>query len=106
MSEAHGAADESTPLFCHRCGRTLKPGQADFYVVRIDAVADPTPPVIEDEEEVGDVAAAIAELMDQMRRMSEQELLDQVHRRLVLHLCGPCYRQWIEDPVGSSEPGG
>ena len=35
--------------------------------------------------------------------MSERELLDQVHRRLVLHLCGPCYGQWIEDPVGSAD---
>ena len=54
MSDADASRDESTPLFCHRCGRMLKPGQADFYVVRIDAVADPAPPVIEDEEEIGD----------------------------------------------------
>ena len=26
--------------------------------------------------------------------------MDEVRRRLVLHLCGPCYRQWIEDPTG------
>jgi hypothetical protein len=31
--------------------------------------------------------------------MSERELMDQVFRRLTIHLCGTCYRQWIEDPT-------
>jgi hypothetical protein len=35
-----------------------------------------------------------------MAGVSEQEALDQVYRRLVLYLCGPCYRVWIEDPTG------
>jgi len=26
--------------------------------------------------------------------------MDQVYRRLVLYLCGPCYREWIEKPTG------
>ena len=34
-----------------------------------------------------------------MRGMTEQELMDQVYRRLTIHLCGDCYRVWIEDPA-------
>jgi hypothetical protein len=47
-----------------------------------------------------DTRAEIARLIEQMRDLSERELMDQVYRRLVLYLCGPCYRQWIENPVG------
>ena len=32
-------------------------------------------------------------------RESEQELMDQVYRRLVMLLCRPCYESWIEDPT-------
>ena len=90
--------DES-PLFCARCRAQLTPGRSDFYVVRIEAVADPSPPRFSEEDLALDHAAEIERLIDQMRHLSEQELLDQVYRRLILHLCGPCYRQWIEDPV-------
>jgi hypothetical protein len=48
---------------------------------------------------VVDPRAEIERLINRMRELSEQELLDQVYRRLLLHLCGPCYRRWIEEPV-------
>jgi hypothetical protein len=35
-----------------------------------------------------------------MDGVTAQEALDQVYRRLVIHLCGPCYRNWIENPTG------
>ena len=79
--------------------RRLRPGSGDFYVVQIEAVADPTPPNFSEEDLARDPSAEIARLIGQMRDLSQQELLDQVYRRLVVYLCGPCYRQWIEDPV-------
>lgn len=87
-------------LLCARCGIELKPGKGNFYVVRIEALADPTPPSFSDEDLQHDPRAEIERLIEQMRESSERELLDQVYRRLVVYLCGPCYRQWIEDPVG------
>ena len=86
-------------LLCHRCGAMLKPGAGDFYLVRIEAFADPSPPELPDGETADDFAAQWEQLLDQMRDMSEQELLDQVYRRLTIHLCAGCYRRWIEDPV-------
>jgi len=86
-------------LLCARCGTELTPGKGNFYVVRIDALADPTPPGFSDEDLQHDPRAEIERLIEQMRDSSERELLDQVYRRLVVYLCGPCYRQWIEDPV-------
>lgn len=89
------------PLICHRCGAELTPGEGDFYVVRLEAMADPTPPNLSAAElENIDFDAEYRRLIESMRDMSEQDLLDQVYRRLTLHLCGQCYRRWIENPTG------
>jgi hypothetical protein len=88
-----------SPFLCARCSAELTPGKGDFYVVRIEALADPTPPSFSEEDLRHDPRQEIERLIDQMGDLSERELLDQVYRRLVLYLCGPCYRQWIEDPV-------
>lgn len=93
-------SSDSAPLLCDRCLAELHPGRGDWYLVRIEAFADPSPPVITDEDLARDHAAEIDELLRRMSEMSERELLDQVHRRLSLSLCGPCYRAWIENPTG------
>jgi hypothetical protein len=87
------------PVLCARCATELTPGKGDFYVVRIETLADPSPPRFSEEDLNHDHRAEIERLIEQMRDLSEQELTDQVYRRLVLYLCGPCYRQWIENPV-------
>jgi hypothetical protein len=86
-------------LVCHRCSRLLTPGKGSFYVVRIEAFCDPTPPEIDARESLDDLAIEWEQLLDSMRDMSERELMDQVYRRLTLHLCSDCYRQWIENPA-------
>ena len=96
---AHHHASDDAPIFCTRCGAELKPGSGNFYVVRIEAFADPSPPMITEEDLNRDHRSEIRRLIDQMHDLSERELLDQVHRRLILHLCGACYRGWIENPV-------
>ena len=88
-----------THLLCHRCGCSLQPAQASFYIVRIEAFADPTAPHITHDDLTGDLEAQIESLIDQMRDSSERELGDQVHRRLTLHLCNRCYNTWIENPT-------
>jgi hypothetical protein len=90
---------EPFPLTCARCNATLTAGKGDFYVVRIEAVADPTPPDFSEDDLKRDPRAEIQRLIEQMRELSEQELMDQVYQKLVLYLCGPCYRRWIEAPV-------
>ena len=88
------------PLACHRCGTELTPGEGNFYVVSIQAFADPTPPSFSEEDLRRDIRAEIQRLLGQMQGLSGQEAMDQVYRRLMLYLCGPCYRQWIENPTG------
>ena len=91
---------EHHPLFCSRCGCHLTPGRGDFYVVQIEAFADPTPPGDGGEAAPIDPGEEIDALICEMDGMSERELMDQVHRRVTIHLCGQCYRPWIEHPGG------
>jgi hypothetical protein len=98
MPEGH--KNDEMALCCNRCGTDLKPGEGNFYVVRIEAVADPTPPSFSEDDLQHDPKEEIQRLIEQMRDLSEREAMDQVYRQVVLYLCGPCYRQWIEEPVG------
>ena len=93
---------EPVHLFCHRCGSQLAAGRGNFYVVRIEAFADPSPPEFADVDLSAeeDLNREFDRLLDRMKNMSERELMDQVYRRLTLHLCGNCYRRWIENPAG------
>jgi len=88
------------PLFCECCGAELEPGKGEFYVVRIEAFADPTPPSIAAENLQRNIAAEIERLLASMRDLSEQEAMDQVYRKMTLYLCTACYQRWIEHPVG------
>jgi len=94
MADAHEAH-----LFCHRCGAHLKPGEGNFYIIRIEAFADPTPPALDENLSGLDISAEIDRLIEEMRDMGERELMAQVYRRLTIHLCGRCYADWIENPA-------
>ena len=86
-------------LHCHRCSMEVHPGRGDYYLVRIDAVADPQPPIITQEDLDQDVGAEIERLIRRMKSMSEQQLERQVFRQKAIYLCVPCFNRWIENPV-------
>ena len=92
---------DTCPLICHRCSVELGPGSGNLYVIRIEAFADPTPPTISADDLQRDLAAEIEQVVEAMKRLSAQEAMDQVYRRLTLHLCNACYRHWIENPTGT-----
>ena len=77
----------------------LKPGVGNFYVVRIEAFADPTPPNLTEADLAVDIDKVIEDILEEIRHTSETELMDQVYRRLTIHLCGRCYAEWIENPA-------
>lgn len=89
---------ETHHLLCHRCGAILKPGSGSFFVIRIEAVADPTPPDLSGLS-CRDLAREMDQIIDDVDDMSEQELMDQVYRKLTILLCRPCYDQWIVNPA-------
>ncbi len=98
-SGEHIEASRGVPL-CRRCGTAVHPGRGDGYLVRIQALADPAPPVFTAEDLARDPREEIARLVEALEDLSPQEALDQVYRQMVFWLCGRCYRDWIEHPVG------
>ena len=95
------ASMSDAPIFCDRCAVELVPGEGNWYVVSIHAVADPTGPVIDRPRSAEEIRREIERLVAELNNLSPQEALDQVRRRLTLYLCQPCFHQWIEDPTGS-----
>ena len=92
---------ESHHLLCHRCGAMLTPGDGSFYFIKIEAFADPTPPDLSASElSERDLLREIDDLIDEVNEFTEQELMDQVYRRLTILLCRPCYDAWIANPAG------
>ena len=68
---------------------------------RVKDFRDPAQITIDDllkspEETIAEYEAILA----QMRDLSEQEMMDQVYRKMTLMLCRACYEGWIEKPVG------
>ena len=92
---------DELPSICNRCFAQLLPGRAELYVVRIEAFADPSPPVISDDDLKRDLKIEIQRLMNSLKTVSAQEAMDQVYRRLTIVLCTPCYQEWIENPTGN-----
>ncbi len=88
------------PVSCHRCGAALRLGNGTAYLIRIEAMADPTPPTLDPSECDGDFNRAFREVLSQLEGMSAQEAMDQVYRRFSFYLCPSCYRRWIENPTG------
>ena len=42
----------------------------------------------------------IERLLDELHDIPEQELMEQVYRRLTLYLCAAGYRPWTENSAG------
>ena len=84
---------------CELCGREVATHES--YVVRIEVFADPSMPAIGSEELAAiDFDAIVAELMEQMKHLSTDDLQDDVHRRFEYRLCRPCQRRFLANPLG------
>ena len=86
-------------VLCDLCGTSVPPHA--HYVVRIDVFADPSMPEMSTEElEELDSEQPFAELLEQMKKMSADDLQDQVHRRFEYKLCPRCQRAYLSNPLG------
>jgi hypothetical protein len=86
-------------LHCKHCSIEVHPGRGDYYLVRIDAVADPQPPIITQEDLDQDVGAEIDRLIRLMKGLNEQQLEQQVYRNKAIYLCIRCFNRWFENPL-------
>ena len=73
----------------------------ESYVVRIDVFADPSvPPTTAEELGGADFDQQVADLLEQMKHLSADDLQDDVHRRFEYRLCRPCQRRFLVNPLG------
>jgi hypothetical protein len=69
--------------------------------VRIDVFADPElPPMTAEQIASADMDSTLAEVIQQIKHMSADELQDRVHRRFEYRLCGGCQRRYLANPLG------
>jgi hypothetical protein len=90
---------KSEGLSCARCAARLSPGSGEFWEVRIDAVADPWPPEFTEEDLRRDVRQRWAETIQQLRELTPQEAMAQIHRQQTIHLCNRCFASWYREPA-------
>lgn len=95
--------NEDNKRLCDRCLRTVSEGRGEFYEVRIEAVADPSPPDMNAENGLNaeELRNEIDQIVESLEDVSPQEAQDQVMRTLVMSLCNDCFSGWIDDPAGS-----
>ena len=73
----------------------------ESYVVRIEVFGDPSMPATSSEELAAiDFYQTYANLLDQMKHMSADDLQDDVHRRFEYRICRPCQRSFLANPLG------
>jgi hypothetical protein len=71
------------------------------YIVKMQAYADPTlPAVTSDDLEETDYDRRIADLLEQMEHTSAEDLEADVHWEREFHLCRPCQRELLRNPLG------
>jgi len=84
---------------CELCGRIVE--RHASYVVRIEIFADPSMPPLESEAlAITDFDQLADELIDQMEGMTSDDLQDDVHRQFEYHVCRPCQRLLLANPLG------
>jgi hypothetical protein len=86
-------------VVCELCGRTVE--RHASYVVRIEIYADPSmPPLDSSSLATTDFEQLAGELIDQMEGMTSDDLQDDVHRQFEYHVCRPCQRALLANPLG------
>ena len=91
---------DDAPILCTSLPKDTRSRPRRILQVTIEAVADPTPPSFSGDELARDYRRDWREVVAALKDTSPQEALDQVYRRVVIHLCNACYRDWIENPAG------
>jgi len=87
------------PVLCAICGRSVEIHES--FIVRIDVYADPTLPQVSGEELAAiDSSIEMANLLEQMKDLSADDLQDGVHRRFEYRPCAICQKSFLANPLG------
>ena len=85
---------------CDRCGHPL--GEKDLrYIARFEIFAAYDPLQITFEDMTRDYKAEIRQIIAQTERMTEEELMSDVHVELKYDLCRACQQAFLKNPLGA-----
>ncbi len=88
---------------CDRCGKPMERSELR-YVARIEVFATADLLEITAEDLLRDHTDEIDHLLEQCERMSEDELMQDVHVEMRFDLCRACQRAFLADPLGCQGP--
>jgi hypothetical protein len=85
---------------CDLCGKELRPGDDERYVVRIEVYATHDPCTLTESDLDDDHMEAVSELLSQ----DENGTVDPdeefpAHKNLRYDLCPPCQKKFLKDPL-------
>jgi hypothetical protein len=89
----------SDPATCDICGKPIQSGSG--YRVKIEVYADPKlPPMSSEQIAAADLHGTLADLMQQIKALSAEELQDGVHRSFEFQICPRCQKSYLANPLG------
>lgn len=92
---------EDRTRLCNRCNQELPEGRGAFFEIRVEVVADPTPPFLDVELEEQEICSQYKQLIVELEQVGPLDALNQVVRRRIWSLCNRCVESWLDDPFGN-----
>jgi hypothetical protein len=86
---------------CDLCGKGLRPGEDDHFVVKIEVFAAHDPTEITEADLDQDHMEAVSELLRNLEEGEmDEEHLDPPHQHLRYDLCPACRKKFLGNPLG------
>jgi hypothetical protein len=83
---------------CDHCGKELRSGEEQRYVVKIEAYAAEDPRAITEADLEEDHMEAVSALLREIEDCGAD--VDEPHKQIRYDLCNECHKRFIDDPLG------
>ncbi len=83
---------------CDHCGKDLRPGDEQRFVIKIEACAAEDPRVLTEADLDEDHMEAVSELLRDTEDCATE--MDQPHQHFRYDLCHECHKRFVQDPLG------
>ena len=84
---------------CDLCGKELRPGDDQRYVVKIEAYAAQDPAELTEADLDEDHMEAISQLLRDMDENHEEQDVEETRRKFRFDLCPECHKRFVRDPL-------
>jgi hypothetical protein len=86
---------------CDLCGKELRPGENNRYVIKIEVFAAHDPAEITEADLDEDHMEAVSQLLREMDdNLAEPELVERYPKNFRYDLCPDCRTKFVRDPLG------